>query len=65
MIQFVVHSPIVVRIVVAKNMACPKLQLDSDMVTFLTADTPRLAPLTTSMIKFSSSSSANTKKTYI
>ncbi len=50
------NLPIVVRIVPAKNMDCPKLQLGS-LVTFLAADTPRLFAFTTSTINASNSAS--------
>ena len=48
----------VVRMVNAKKMACPKLQLGSDIVTLRLADTPLLAAITTSFMNRSNSSSA-------
>ena len=51
----------VVRIVPAKNMDCPKLQLGS-LVTLPIADTPRLFASIISIIKSSNSSSGKKKK---
>ncbi len=53
------YAPIVVRMVPAKKMDWPKLQLGS-LDTLPTADTPRLFASTISLMNFSRSSSVNT-----
>lgn len=54
----ILNLPIVVTTVVLKKSDCPKLQFGG-LETFLAADTPLLLALTTSDIRFSKSSSAN------
>ena len=60
---FFCFLPIVLRIVAAKKMDCPKLQLGS-LVTLPIAETPRLFALIISTMNVSNSSSVN-KKTKI
>ena len=56
-----VFLPIVVRRVPAKKMDWPNVQLGSDMVTFLVADTPLLVAMTMLAMNFSNSTSEKWK----
>jgi hypothetical protein len=59
---FQYNVPIVVRRVPAKKIDWPNVQLGSDMVTFLVADTPLLVAETMLAMNFSNLSSTKKKR---